>query len=112
MPPNPTSSPRLVLENRTNVFHTPSQLKPFFSKLHPPPEERKVKRRAATHDDGPKKRPKLEFGKAAPEHLCDSDDSDVEMEDVAVARARSRKLVSFQRNTLSMMRNHRQPDGM
>jgi denticleless len=108
----PTSSPRLVLENRTNFFQTPSQPKPFFSKLHTPPEDRNVKRRAATLDDGPKKRLKLEFEKAISEYPYDSDDSDVEMEDVVVARARSGKLVPFQRNTLSIRSpgNFRQPD--
>jgi denticleless len=110
----PSPSPRLALENRTNLFHTP-QFKAFISKLPTPPEDGKVKRRAAILEDGPKKRPRLELEDGGSGGLYESDDSDVEMEDIAVVRARSRKSAPFQRNTLSAMRlpgNFRQLDGM
>jgi len=115
MLPSPTSSRRLVLENRTNLFHTPTHPKLVVSKLPTSSEDKKVKRRAAIFDDGPNKRQKLTFEDGGSGDFYDTDDSDVEMEDIAVSRARSRKLAPFQRSTLSAMRqlgNFRQPDSM
>ncbi|KAF8219659.1 cell division cycle protein cdt2 [Tricholoma matsutake] len=103
MVPSSTSSPRLVLENRTNLFHTP-QSKHFFSKLPTPPEVRKVKRPADVFDIGPKRRPRLGFQDGDSVYICESDDGDVEMEDIAVVRARSRKSALFQKNTMLAMR--------
>lgn len=113
MLPSTTSSQRLVLENRTNLFHTTPQpkLKPFLATS---PEDKIVRRHAAILDGGSKKRLRVEFEDRGSEVHHEFDDSDVEMEDVAVVRARSRKLAPFQRNTVTAMRyrleNCRQPD--
>ena len=115
MSSSPISPLRPVLENRTNLFHTPLQPKSFFSKPSPP-EDRKVRRRAAILDDRPKlKRVRLDLEDDGSNDPYESDDTDVEMEDVAVARAWFRKEAPFQRNILSVMRrpgNLSQPDSV
>lgn len=97
MLPSPSSSPRAVLDNSTNFLRPPPNL--WFS-LPTPPQDRVAKRRA--HPEGPpQKRVKLSFDDEGSEGSdCDSD---VEMEDVAIARRRARKYTPFERNTRSIM---------
>lgn len=99
MLPSPSSSPRAVLDNSTNFLRPLAPHNPWFS-LPTPPQDRVAKRRA--HPEGPlQKRVKLSFDDEVSE---ESDrDSDVEMEDVAIARRRARKYTPFERNTRSIM---------
>jgi hypothetical protein len=103
MLPSP-SSLRLVLENRTNLSYTTLQPSKALLKFPTPPKDSKVKRRTTVFDDGPKKRPRLDFERGISGNIYESDDSDVEMEDIAVAQARTRKVTPFQRNIMSTMR--------
>lgn len=97
----PSPSPRLVLENRTNLL----QSRPLSTQLPTPPADRKFKRHSATIHDGAKKRPRIELEEKDSEDLYESNDSDVDMEDVAAVHARSKKSILFQRNIVSAMRH-------
>jgi len=113
MLPTPSSSPRVVLKNRTNVLH-PSTDRKLSSVLPTPPRD---KRHAATNvAGGPKKRFKLSQEESE-EYSSESDDceveSDVEMEDLAVVQAKARTHTSFRLKTRVAMRypaHHRTAD--
>ncbi|RDB23192.1 Denticleless [Hypsizygus marmoreus] len=107
MLPSPSSSPRAILENRTNVLRTPAQSKLSFS-LPTPPEDRRAKRRAAnTATGGLQKRIKLSLNDSCDESSDSEEsesDSDVEMEDVALVSARSRRYTPFMTRTRAALR--------
>ena len=113
MLPTPSSSPRVILENRTNVLRPSTNRKPSFV-LPTPPRD---KRHAATDvAEGPKKRFKLSQEEDE-QYSSESDDgkveSDVEMEDLAVVQAKARTNASFRLKTRVAMRypaHHRTAD--
>ena len=101
MLPSLSSLPRLALEDRTNISYT----KPFLStQLSTPPADRKVKQHPAILHGGSRKRPRIELEEKGSADLYESDDNDVDMEDVATVRARLQKSTPFQRNIASAMR--------
>jgi denticleless len=119
--PSPSSSPRPAFANRTNVYqnsgNTIAPPKSWFS-LPTPPEHGKVKRPSTAADGRLKKRVKLcldNKGSKDPITHEESDgDSDVEMEDMAIVRAKARNSSTFQmRRNAAMARPSgrlRQPD--
>lgn len=102
MLPSPSSSPRTIFENHTNVPCTPIQSKSCFA-LPTPPDDRHTKRRAATEASGSlKKRAKLVLEEES-DDTSDfeeyNSDSDVDMEDIALVRARARRSLPYQMRT-------------
>ena len=104
MLPTPSSSPRVVLENRTNVLRPATDRKLSFV-LPTPPRD---KRHATAHvAGGPKKRFKLSQEEDE-QYSSESDggevESDVEMENLAVVQAKARTHTPFRLKTRVAMR--------
>lgn len=95
MLPSPSSSPRVALINRTNVDESDtldSRAKSHWLQLLTPP--RTVKRLSKGNDGRAKKRAKiaLDSGEESEESSDEEEsDSDVEMEDLAMLRAKARR---------------------
>lgn len=108
MLPSPSSSPRVILENRTNVFRTPTHRKASLG-LPTPPGDAPAKRRVVS--DGTGRRTKrfkpdvTEDEDTSSESEEGEDESDMEMEDIASIQARMRRHTVFQQGVRAVMGN-------
>lgn len=107
MLPSPSASPQSVLENRTNLFHTPTQRKLSFA-LPTLPNDKHAKRRATGEDGRQKKRHKLSLNEISGESSDSEEgdvDSDADLQDGALVQPRARKHTPFHLRTRAAMAN-------